>query len=210
MATTGTNFVYTTGSNPVLIGSAVTTLPALGAFGPKEAMAVSQVDQVAGGVGAPAASNSVVVDRLTFDPSLTVIPYPGTPYPVPENYGTNLGNYAKNGCVLLELSGTTAQTINLTNTTTNSPAATAGDTVFATGYAIRVKNLGTAAVSISPGSSDPSPIPAMTGTSPTYTLPAGSDVLFTNAAGATITSSYCNITFTPAATTNIAVTIGGA
>ena len=87
MATTGSDFVYTTGSNPVLIGSGVQTLPYLGAMGRKEAMAVSQLDQVAGGSGAANASNSTVAGRLVFDPGLDVSVNPGTPPPVPENAG---------------------------------------------------------------------------------------------------------------------------
>lgn len=209
MATTNQNFVVNTGTAAILVGSAVTTPPTLAAMGPKEAMAVSQSDQVVGGVGAPTASNSVVVDRLTYDPSLTAVPAPGTPPPVPEIYGTTLGAYAKNGAVLLELSGTTAQTVSFENTTTNSPAATQGDTVFAALNVVRIKNLGTAAVTIEPGASNASPLPAFTGTSPTISLPAGSEILFHDNAGATV-SNAANLTITPAASTNVAVSISGA
>jgi hypothetical protein len=210
MGTQYSNFVVNTGTAPVLVGSAVLTPPTLAAVGPKEALALSQVDQVVGGIGTPNAGATVVADRLTFDPSIVEIPFPGTPPQVPEVYGTVLGGYAKNGAVLLELSGTTAQTVNLTNTAANTPAATAGDTVFATAYVVRVKNLGTAAVTISPGASNPSPLPALGGTSPTYALPAGSEVLFHSSAGDAISGTACNLTFTPAATTNVAVTVGGA
>lgn len=209
MGTTNSNFVVNTGTAPILVGSAVTTPPTLAAMGPKESMAVSQSDQVVGGSGTPNASNSVVVDRLTIDLSLVSVPNPGTPPPVPEVYGTTLGGYAKNGAVLLELLGTTAQTVSFQNTTTNSPAATAGDTAFATLNVLHIKNLGTAAVTIAPGASNPSPLPAFTGTSPTISLPAGSEVAFHNAAGATV-SDAANLTFTPAATTNIAISVGGA
>jgi hypothetical protein len=210
MGTQYSNFVVNTGSAPVLVGSAVLAPPSLAAMGPKEALAVSQVDQVVGGVGAPNASAAVVADRLTFDPALVSMPYPGTPHQVPEVYGTVLGGYPKNGAVLLELSGTAAQTVNLTNTAANAPASTAGDTVFATAYVVRVKNLGTAAVAISPGATDPSPLPALGGTSPTYTLAAGSEALFHASAGDAISATACNITFTPAASTNVVVTICGA
>lgn len=210
MATTNSDFVYTTGTNPILVGSAVITPPTLAAMGPKESMAVSQVDQAAGGSGAPNASNSTVAGRLTFDPALTAIPMVGTPPPTPEMYGTILGGYAKNGAVLLELSGTTAQTIDMTGTTNNSPAATAGDTAFSTMYVVRVKNLGTSAITVSPGGSNPAPLPTFTGTSPTISVPAGSEALFHSAAGATVSSTAKNLVFTPAATGNVLVTFGGA
>jgi len=209
MATTGTNFVYVTGSNPVLNGSTVQTPPFLDTYGPKEAMVVSALDQVAGGSGAATNTTNTVIDRLTYDPSVTVSPSVGTPPQVPEAYGTYLGAYAKNGAVYLALSGTTAQTLDLNLTSTGPPASYVGDTVFATVNVLRVKNLGTAAVTIAPGSSNASPIPELGGTTPTLTLDAGSEVLFHSAAGQTITSSACNVKFTPAATTNICVTISG-
>lgn len=207
MATTNSDFVYTTGSNPVLNGTAVLTPPFIAAFGGKEAMAISQVDQIAGGSGAPTASNSTVAGRLLFDPALPSVPIVGTPQQVPVNYGTILGGFAKNGSVLLSLSGTTAQTIDLTNTTANTPAGTAGDTGFATVFVVRAKNLGTGTVTITQGGSNPSPIPNISGN---YVLAAGSEVLFHVAAGATITSSAKTITFTPSATGVCLVTVGGA
>lgn len=208
MPTTNSNFVVNTGTAPILVGSAVLTPPALAALGPKESLAVSQLDQVVGGIGQPNPSNTVVVDRLTLDLSLLAVPNPGTPPPVPEIYGTTLGGYPKNGAVLLELVGVTAQTVSLQTTTTGAPAATAGDVNFATLYVVRVKNLGTAAVTIAPGAT-PSPLPVFTGTTPTIELPAGSEILFHCAAGAAVTG-VADLVFTPTANTNVAISIGGA
>lgn len=209
MATTATNFVLVTGSKPVLNGTAVLTPPYLDTFNPKEAMAVSQPTQVVGGSGTPTASPSVVVDRVMFDPALTSSPVIGTPPPVPEQYGNYVGNYAKNGSVLLVLSGTTPQTVNLQNTTTNSPASSAGDTAFATGNVVIFNNVGTVDLVVSPGASNPSPIPKMGGTSPTITVGAGSIVAYQYANGQTISSSACNITVTPTAGGEMAITIMG-
>ena len=209
MATTGSDFVYTTGTNGVLDGTAVLTPPLLSAAGGKEAFSQSQLDQVVGGSGAATAANNTVAGRLVFDPALTAVPPVGATWPVPEVYGTVLGGYAKNGAVYLALSGTTPQTVSLQNTTTNSPAGTAGDTAFATVNVVRVKNLGASAVTVAPGGSNPSPIPAFTGTTPTVSIPAGSEILFHSAAGATI-STAANLTFTPAASGSLLVTIGGA
>ncbi len=205
---TGSNFVYTANAgNPLLVGSTVVSTPILAALSPVQALeAVNSKNQ-----GNPALTSypGVCVDRVTVDLSLLSSQ---VPLPVGETQpamGTYLGGYAKEGSVLLELSGTTAQTVDFLLTTTNSPAATAGDTVLATWYAITVVNLGTANVTISPAASNPLSI-AFGGTSPTYTLAPGEVVVFHSAAGRTVSSTANGLTFTPAASTNVAVSFGGA
>lgn len=210
MATTGVNFVNVTGSTAVLNGTTVSTPPFLDNYGPKEALSVSQPTQPKGGSGSLIASDAAVVDRVTFDLSLTSAPITGTPPAVPDCYGIYVGNYAKNGSVLLTLSGSTAQTVDFQLTTTNTPASTSGDTAFATIYSLTLANLGTTDLVISPGSSDPSPMPHMGGTTPTFTLRAGSVHCFQSVAGETITSSACNLTVTPSSGGSLAMSIGGA
>jgi hypothetical protein len=210
MATTGQNFVRVTGSTPVLNGSAVATPPYLDAMGPKEAMSASELDQVAGGSGAAVASAAGVVDRVTFDLSLTALPTVGSPQPVPVAYGSYVGAFAKNGCQLMTLSGTTPESLDLTDLTANTPASYAGDTTFATANVIIFNNVGTHDLVISPGASNPASLPKMTGTSPTFTVAAGSVVAFHSAAGATVDSTHKIITVTPTAGGNLAISVGGA
>lgn len=149
------------------------------------------------------------MDRVTVDLSLTSTPVIGTPPAVPECYGTYIGSFAKNGGVLLSLSGSTPQSINFTNTTANSPASTAGDTVFSNLNVLVIQNLGTTDVVLSPGASNPNRLPTMTGTSPTILLPAGSTQVFHNAAGLAVDSTHNVLTFTPSSGGTISVSAGG-
>ncbi len=208
MATTGANFVNQ--SATVLSGSAVTTEPFLVAYGPKESSQIGMSTQPVGGSGSLVASSATVVDRVTFDPSLTTVPTVGDPHPVPVAYGTYVGAFAKNGSVLLVLTTTTAQSIDLTNTTTNSPQSTAGDTAFATANVLILNNTGAHDLTISPGASNPSRIPQFTGTTPTLTIPAGSFVAIHSAAGYTVDSTHKVFTITPTSGGTLAVTICGA
>lgn len=210
MATTNQNLVLYSGSTPIFAGTASVTPPFISALDPNSAFAVTRPDQTPSGSGTPTTpNNAAVIDRFVFDPSITAPPPTGAPYSVPANYGDVIGGGSKNGAVYLTFTGTTPQTVSLLNTTTNTPAATGGDTVFATCYAIRVKNTGSAAITLAPGASNPSPIPAFTGTTPTVSIPAGATMLFTAPAGVSITSSACNITFTPTSGGSLAMTICG-
>ena len=209
MSTTGTNFVLVTGSNPIVNGTTVETPPYLDTYGPREAATVSALDQVVGGSGAATASAASVIDRVTFDAALTAIPPTGSPEWVPVAYGTYIGNYAKNGSVLLTLSGTTAQNINLQNTTTNTPASYAGDTVFANINVIVFNNTGTQAVKFALGGSNPAPFPEFGGTSPYLTIPAGSIHVFHTATAQAISGSANLLTVTPATGGQCALTFMG-
>lgn len=196
MATTGQNFVEVT--TTTLSGATVTTQPFLVALGFKEAAEVEQ-----GGKG-------VCVDRVVFDLSLPGAPPAGTPHQSPTVYGAYCGGYAKNGEVLLTLSGSTAQSIDLTNTAVNTPASSAGDTAFATVNCLILRNLGLVDLVLSPGASNPSNIPKLGGTSPTLTIPAGSCVVIHSLAGVTIDSTHKVFTITPTSGGSLAVGIGGA
>ncbi len=209
MSTTATNFVYVTGSNPVLNGATVSTPPFLDTYNPKEAMAVSQLVQPAGGSGSPSANVNMVIDRVMFDPGLSAIPNVGGPWPVPEVYGGVVGNFAKNGSVLLSLSGTTAQSVDLTNTTANSPASSAGDTTFSNINLIIANNIGTHDLVLSPGAANPARLPEMGGTTPTITVPAGSYHVFHSAANLAVDGTHKIITVTPSAGGTLALTFCG-
>lgn len=204
MATTGVNFVLVKAA--VLDGAGVEANPNLIALGGKESAEVSRPVQVVGGSGTPTASLSVVADRLVVDPSLTSTPAQGSPYAVPDIYGTILGGYAKNGSVLLKLSGTVDQTVDLTDTTAGTPQAYAGDTAFSNVNLLVVNNLGTGSVEVAPTSAA---LPNLSGTAPTLTVAAGSIGVSHSKANLTVDGSHKVITVTPAATTTVVLTICG-
>jgi hypothetical protein len=196
MATTGSNLVRVT--TTTLKGATVTTAPYLLALGPKEA---AQVQQGGGGT---------VLDRVTVDLSLLAAPAVGTPQQVPVNYGAHIGNFAKNGAILLTLSGTTAQDVDLTDLTANTPAGTVGDTAFATVSVLVFRNLGSAAATVKPGASNPADIPKFTGTTPTLQIPAGGTVIVHANTPVTIDATHKLFTITPAADGTVAISVGGA
>jgi hypothetical protein len=208
MATTGSNFVYVTDAgNSLLVGSAAIAPPFLVAMNPVQALEL--VNSKPMNTALPSYPG-VCVDRLSVDLSLL-------PAQVPLQVGANqvamgayLGGYAKNGSVLLSFTGTTAQTILFTNTTTNTPAAYAGDTALATWYTIVFQNLSTSGnIVISPASSNPLLIP-FGGTTPTYTLAYGDTCVWNSAAGQAVGSTHTGLTFTPTAGGILAVSFGGA
>jgi hypothetical protein len=193
---TGSNFVEVTATT--LNGTAVTTAPYVDTYGPKEAMVTQQ------------GNGGKCVDRVTYDLSLTQIPSAGTPPPVPENYGTIVGAFAKNACALLTLTGTTAITLDLTNVVAATGVVVAGDTSFATANVLILNNLGAVDLTISPGGSNPARIPQLGGTTPTLTIPAGSCIAIHSAAGYAVDSTHKTFTITPTAGGTLAVSVGGA
>lgn len=115
--------------------------------------------------------------------------------------------YDKNGAFLLNLSSSTPATVDLT--AVGSPAVTAGDTAFAGWKEMILVNLGAQDVLVSPGSSNPARTP-LAGTSPTFTVPAGSAVRWHVAAGLAVDSTHKTLKFDPgSAAATIAVCIGG-
>jgi hypothetical protein len=207
MAITGSNFVLITGTT--LQGSAVQTGSNLLAQGPKEALVQSTPTQALGGSGSLITSDAVCVDRVVFDPAYTTVPAIGTPQPIPSVYGNHIGAFAKNGCQLMALSGTTPETLSLMDLTANSPASYAGDTVFSNVNLIIFNNLGAGAVVVTTGASNPANLPKMNGTSAGFTVPANSIVVFHSKANVATSASLTNIVCTPAATTNLVITVCG-
>lgn len=204
---TGSNFVYTANAgNPLLVGSTVVSTPVLAALSPVQAL--EAVNSKPSNPALPSYPG-VCVDRITVDLSLTSAQVPLQVGQTQVAMGTYLGGYAKEGSVLLELSGTTAQSVDFLLTTTGPPAATAGDTVLATWNTITVINLGTANVVISPAATNPLRT-EIGGTSPTFTLAPGDVFVMNSAAGQAVDSTHNSLTFTPAASTNVAVSFGGA
>ncbi len=207
MATTGSNFVYVTDAgNALLQGSAAVSPPFVAAMSPVQALEC--VNSAPDNPALPSYPG-VCVDRVSVDLSLLSTQVPLQVGQTQVAMGAYLGGYAKNGAVLLSLSGTTAQSIDFTATSAASPAAYAGDTTLATWYAIIVRNLGAANVTISPGASNPLRN-EFGGTSPTYTLAPGDVFIMNSSAGQAVDSTHKVLTFTPSANTTLAVSFGGA
>jgi hypothetical protein len=196
MATTASNFLKFAAGIFRGTGIASATAVTAAAVGPFEA---AEVEQGSGGV---------VIDKLILDPSLAAVPTTGSGAKIPLS-GKVLGAYAKNGVVLITLSGTTPVTLDLTDTTSGT-TATAGDTAFASVNTILFRSLGAAAVTIAPGGSNPADLPKFTGTTPTLKLALNGVVLVNEVAAVTVDSTHKGILLTPTAGGTIAIYIGGA
>jgi hypothetical protein len=122
--------------------------------------------------------------------------------------GFAIQGFAKNGAFHVTTSGTTPVTCDLTNLATNSTSQ-AGDATFATFNKIKVRNAGTAAMTIAPGGSNPASL-GFGGTTPTYTVNAGAEVEIEVPAGATVDSTHKTITITPTSGGDVVVAVGGA
>lgn len=195
MATTGSNFVEVTST--VLEGATVTTAPSALALMPGAAETVAQ------------GSGGTVVDKVLVDLALTALPTAGSGVHIRPG-GKALGNYAKNGMLLLSTSTTTAVDVDLTDLTLNTPAGYAGDTAFATVNVLVFRVIGTSDMTVKPGGSNPSNAPKFTGTTPTLALPGSSVVVWHSNAGVTIDSTHKVFTITPTAGGVIAISVGGA
>jgi hypothetical protein len=206
MATTGVNFVeIVSAGNGLLFGTAVTSTPFVAAYNPVQAL--EAVNATPSNL-AITAENAIPLDRVTFDLSLLATPTVGATYPT---FGKYVGNFAKNGCALIVLSGSTAVTIDLTNLGGfTGVTSQAGDTTLATINCAIFNNVGTQAVTIAPGASNPAPFPAFTGTSPTLSVPAGGVVALYWPTGGTVSSSAKTITVTPTSGGTLAFAYGGA
>jgi hypothetical protein len=207
VATTGVSFVeIVSAENGLLFGTEVVATPFVAAYNPVQALdAINATpDNLA-----ISAQNAVPLDKVVFDLSLTFNPpLVGTTFPT---YGKYVGAFAKNGCALIVLTGTTAVTIDLTNLGAFAGVTSqAGDTSLATVNCVIFNNVGTTAVTIAPGASNPAPFPAFTGTSPTLSVPAGGVVAMYWPVGGTVTSSAKTITVTPTSGGTLAFAYGGA
>ena len=117
--------------------------------------------------------------------------------------------FAKNGAIHITTSGTTPVSPDLTNLATGA-TSNAGDTTFATVNKIKVVNAGTANMTVAPGASNPSPLPAMSGTTPTVTVAPGDEIEFYNNAGGTVSGTAKILTITPTSGGDVVVCVGGA
>jgi hypothetical protein len=207
MATTGVNFVeIVSAANAILSGSAVVATPFVAGLTPDAAL--NCVNATPSNT-AITAENAVPLDRIIFDLALkTVPPAVGTTFVV---LGKYVGGFAKNGCALVNLTGTTAVTVDLTNLAAfTGVTSQAGDTSLATVNCLIFNNLGAVAVTVAPGGSNPSRLPTFTGTTPTLSIPAGGAVCVFDSTGQTVDSTHKTFTLTPTAGGSIAFGYGGA
>lgn len=115
--------------------------------------------------------------------------------------------WAKNGCVILNLSPSTPKTIDFTNLAAETVVA--GDLAFATWGEIIFANLGTQDVDVGPAASNPLRTP-LKGTTPALTVSAGERTRWRPAAAKTVDSTHKSLTFDPGGSAaQIAVMIGG-
>jgi hypothetical protein len=112
------------------------------------------------------------LDRTVFDLALTAIPPgPGASFAV---LGKFCGGFAKNGCVVVQLPGSTPVNADLTNLgSVTGATGQAGDTSLTTANTLIFNNLSNQAVVLSPGASNPARLPTFSGTSPTSSIPGG-------------------------------------
>jgi hypothetical protein len=112
--------------------------------------------------------------------------------------------YAKNGVMRIVLSGTTLETIDLTNTATGTDAQ-AGDTVFASWSQLHFYNDGAASVTVAPGATNGATVPFTA-----ITVAAGARHVFTPASAVTIDGTHKTLDITPTSGGSLIVIVGGA
>jgi hypothetical protein len=206
MATTGSNFALINGPSggTALDGAASVAFPFVSA---QSSIATLECVNSYNQNPALASYPATPLDRVVFDAALgTTTPGVGSTFYA---FGKFVGGFAKNGVVYLAMVGTTPQSVNLTNTALNTPAGTAGDTVFANVGAMVFNNVGAVDLTISPGASNPSRLPTFGGTTPTLIVPAGGVVAVYNPTTLAVDSSHNLFTVTPTAGGALAVTVMG-
>lgn len=206
MATTGVNFVeIVSAANAILSGSAVIATPFVAGLNPVQAL---ECINATPSNPAITPENAVPLDKAIFDLSLTSIPPAvGTVFPT---FGKYVGGFAKNGCALIVLSGTTAVTIDLTNLAAfTGVTSQAGDTSLSNIGAVVFNNLGTVDLTIAPGGSNPARFPTFTGTTPTLDCPAGGLVCVYAQTQLAVDSTHKTITITPTSGGVLAFAYGG-
>lgn len=191
MATTNVDFVLVTKTGSYGVGSAVKAAPFVVAVEDNAARNISGT--VPGGASTGILGTSGLPAGAT---------------------GTRIGGFsnqgfAKNGAIHITTSGTTAVSPDLTNLATGA-TSNAGDTTFATVNKIKIRNAGTAAMTVAPGASNPANLPKFTGTTPTLSLDPGAEIEFFSDAGATVDSTHKVITITPSSGGDVVMCVGGA
>lgn len=124
-------------------------------------------------------------------------------------FDLSVAGYAKNAAVAFTLTGTTGITIDLTALAAATGVVVAGDTVFASFNQLILVNTGAADLIVAPGGSNPARLP-LNGTTPTYTVPAGSRLVIESAAGLAVDSTHKTILVTPATGGSLGLCVGGA
>jgi hypothetical protein len=190
MATTNVDFVLQSKVATQAIGGAVKAAPFV------MALEINAARNVAGAVPGGAATGVLGSSGLVNNGNFLMS-------------GFSTQGFAKNGCFHVTTSGTTPVSVDLTNLATNSTSQ-AGDATFATVNKIKVKNCGSADMTVAPGGSNPANLPKFAGTTPTLTVAAGSEVEFESGPGATVDSTHKIITITPTAGGDVMVGVGGA
>lgn len=117
-------------------------------------------------------------------------------------------NFPKLAGIVLSLTGSTPITLDLTALAAATGVQVAGASSFALWQKMLFQNVGTTSLMISPGASNPLPLP-FGGTSPTHTLLAGDDVYFNSLLGKTVDSTHKTITVTPSSGGQLFIAIGG-
>ena len=211
MPTQGSNFVLVVNSAPLLVGSTVVAagqqiLP----LSPNQALEVVNSAGPSGTGVAPGQTPGVCLDRCVFDLALTSIPALTDKLPA---YGTFIGGFAKNGAIYITFTGTTPVSVDLTNlgASVGVTFAQGGDTSLATINCLIAQNLSSVISNIvlSPGASNPARMPALGGTTPTYTMAPGDVAPFHSFAGLAVDSTHKVITFTPSAGGTLVLAYGG-
>jgi hypothetical protein len=193
------NFVLIGGGKPILVGTTVETPPFIAVLSPA---AAAQRVVNADGLATP-------LDRIVFDLALSQVPPAlGTVF---ETFGKYVGGFAKNGCGLMTLVGTTPVNIDLTDLTLAASASiiSAGDTSFTNVSALIFNNIGTADLIVTLGSSNPSRFPALSGTTPGFTVAAGGCVPWFSPVGGAVDSTHKILTVTPTSGGQLAFAVGG-
>ncbi len=116
--------------------------------------------------------------------------------------------YAKTAGVVVNLTGSTPITINLSSLAAATGVQVAGASSFAKWNGIIFQNVGSTALVVSPSSSDALSTP-LGGTSPTYTLNAGDDAYWNSSSGTSVSSTTGDITITPTSGGTLFIGIGG-
>jgi hypothetical protein len=116
--------------------------------------------------------------------------------------------YAKNGSLVLALTGTTPVTVDLTDLSLGTTSAAGDFATLTKWFQISFNNLGPADCNIKQGASNPANLLGIS-TSPAQVVPAGSALVLQSQAGIAITGSAKTITITPVANTTLGIAVGG-
>ncbi len=180
MATTKSNFVIV--MNESLDGAGVVAAPSIRAFDP------GMADQITGrGPGGTATANFFVDRNRAADLAIS--------------------SYAKNGALVVTLTGTTPVDLSLIDLTSNA-TDTAGDTVFAKWMMLKFYNPGAADWTFKQAAATPANLLGVS-TTPAISVRAGSSVTLFSVLGENVDSTHKLLTITPTSGGTCAIAVGG-